>query len=213
MKIEEYLPRQFVVTGTDTGVGKTVVAAMLVAGLRSSYWKPVQSGLDETTDTEMVQTMSGLADGCTLAEVYRLRTPISPHASAALDGIVIDRQRLRLPEVKGRLIVEGAGGLMVPINDRILLIDVIRDWGLPVLLVARSRLGTINHTLLSLAALRAYGIEVLGVVLNGPADKVSRRAIEHFGEVRVLAEVPVLTELDAASIKAAYDRVFAGVSF
>ena len=213
MKIEQYLPRQFVVVGTDTGVGKTVIAAMLVAGLRASYWKPVQSGLSEITDTEMVRTLSRLSSDCYLPEAYRLKTPISPHAAAALEGIVIEPAKLGLPTVSGRLIIEGAGGLMVPINDQTLLIDVIRDWGLPVLLVARSRLGTINHTLLSLAALRAYGIGVLGVVMNGPADEVSRRAIEDYGKVRVLAEVPILKELDATTIKTAYERVFAGGTF
>jgi len=208
MRFHEYLPPQFVVAGTDTGVGKTLVSAMLAAGLDASYWKPIQSGLVGMTDTEVVRSLSGLPVDSFLPEAYRLGTPISPHASAALDGVVIELTHLRLPQVKGRLIIEGAGGLMVPINDRALLIDVIRDWGLPVLLVARSRLGTINHTLLSLAALRSYGIGVVGVVMNGGSDAVSRRAIEFYGRVMVLAEIPILPELNSVSIQTAFTTLF-----
>lgn len=214
MKIDEYLPRQFVVAGTDTGVGKTMVAAMLTAGLPSSYWKPIQSGLtEEMTDTETVRALSGLPGDYFLPEAYRLNTPISPHAAAALDGITIERRALRLPLVPGRLIVEGAGGLLVPINDQTLLLDVLQDWRLPVLLVSRSRLGTINHTLLSLAALRGHGLEVVGVVMNGESDAVSRQAIEFYGKIRVLAQVPVLAELNSATIKTAYARLFGGEDF
>jgi len=213
MKIDQYLPRQFVLAGTDTDVGKTLVAAMLAAGLPAAYWKPIQSGLTETTDTEIVRALSGLPGTYFLPEAYRLQTPISPHAAATLDGMVIERQRLKLPSVEGRLIVEGAGGLMVPINDQTLLIDVLGDWGLPVLLVSRSRLGTINHTLLSLAALREYGIEVLGVVMNGGEDTVSRQAIESYGKVKVLAQLPVMAELNPTAIKEAYSMVFGGDDF
>ena len=204
MRIDHTLPRQFVIAGTDTGVGKTVVAAILAAGLPSSYWKPIQSGLTETTDTEIVQTLTALPANAILAERYRLTTPISPHASAALDGLIIDPAELRLPDIKGRLIIEGAGGVMVPINNETLLIDVIRSWRLPVLLVGRNRVGAINHTLLSLAVLRSYGIEVLGVVLNGGRDEVNRQAIELHGKTRVLAEVPILPKLCPVTIKKAY---------
>lgn len=210
MKVDDSLPRRFVVAGTDTGVGKTVVAAMLAAGRNAAYWKPIQSGLVETTDTELVRSLSGLPEEAILPEAYRLQTPISPHASAALEGVVIDPARLSLPRVEGRLLIEGVGGLMVPLNDQTLFIDLIRQWGLPVLLVARSRLGTINHTLLSLYALRAYGIEVVGVVMNGPADPVSRKAIEFYGQVKVLGEVPVLGELNAEAIRMTYARLFGG---
>lgn len=213
MKIENYLPPQFVISGTDTGVGKSVVAAMLAAGLRSLYWKPLQSGLIDGTDTEAVRDISGLAPDFFLPEAYRLQAAISPHASAALEGLTIERSRLCLPAVEGRLIIEGVGGLMVPINDQSLFIDVIKDWGLPLLLVARSRLGTINHTLLSLAALSSYKIDVLGVVMNGGGDEVSRRAIETYGKVRVLTEIPFLPALTPTGIKSAYERLFAGVDF
>lgn len=213
MRIERYLPRQFVVAGTDTGVGKTVVAALLATGLKAAYWKPIQSGLTETTDTDQVRALSALPEEAILPEAYRLTTPISPHASAALDQVIIDPARLTVPRIEGRLIIEGAGGLMVPLNNETLLIDLLRAWQLPVLLVARSRLGTINHTLLSLAALRALGIQVVGVVMNGEPDAVSRQAIEHYGKIRVLAEVPHLPLLNATTIRETYERVFAGEGF
>ena len=213
MRIHEYLPPQFIVAGTDTGVGKTLVSALLAVGLGSSYWKPIQSGLAEMTDTEVVRSLSGLPADSFLPEAYRLGTPISPHASAARDGVVINLKQLSLPQVQGRLIIEGAGGLLVPITDEALLIDVIRAWGLPVLLVARSRVGTINHTLLSLAALRSYGIEVVGVIMNGGNDAVSRHAIEFYGKIMVLAEIPILPELNAVSLKANFSLIFDGVDF
>jgi dethiobiotin synthetase len=186
MKIDEILPLQFVVAGTDTNVGKTIIASMLAAGLQSSYWKPIQSGLAEATDTEVVRALSGLPEHLLIPEVYRLKTPVSPHAAAAMDGISIDPTHLQLPTVAGRLIIEGAGGLMVPINDTTLLIDIIKTWRLPVLLISSTRLGTINHTLLSLAALRAHGVAVVGVVMNGRPDDISRLAIERYGKIRVL---------------------------
>ena len=203
-------PRQFLIAGTDTGVGKTVVAAILTRGLKARYWKPVQSGREEKTDTELVKAMTGLPEGHFLAEAYCLQTPISPHASARRDGITIDRRSLALPPVAGPLIVEGAGGLLVPLNDQTLLLDVMRDWGLPVLLVARSRLGTINHTLLSLMALKAAGLEVLGVVMNGAQEPESRQAIEKHGQVGVLAELAPLATLTPETISAAYRRLFGG---
>jgi len=213
MRIDDLLPPQFVVAGTDTDVGKTVVAAILASGLRASYWKPLQSGTREGSDADVIRAVSGLPGHLILPEAYRLNTPISPHASAAIDGITIDPGLLGVPTVPGRLIIEGAGGLMVPINNTTLLLDIIETWGLPVLLVARTRLGTINHTLLSLAALKARTIDVVGVVMNGPHDDISRQAIEHFGHVRVLATVPPLPEVTMETIRASFEQVFGGCEF
>lgn len=213
MKINQFLPLQFVVAGSDTNVGKTVVSSMLAAGLKSTYWKPIQSGLNECTDTEMVRAVSGLPEQLILAEAYRLSTPVSPHASAALDGITINPDLLSLPKIQGRLIVEGAGGLMVPVNDTTLLIDIIKTWGLPVLLVTSTRLGTINHTLLSLAALRSHEIEVVGVVMNGSPDDISRTAIEHYGRAKVLTTIPHLPEVTVETIKAGFEMYFGGNNF
>lgn len=177
------------VTGTDTGVGKTVVSAWLALHWQAAYWKPIQSGLGEgATDSEWVARWSGQAP---FAETYRLRTPASPHLAARLDGQRIRLDAFSLPKAP-RLIVEGAGGVMVPLNDEHLMLDLMRRLRLPVLLVARPALGTINHTLLSLRVLRDSGIDVLGVILNGPTSDTTppiqdtRAAIEHHGRVRVL---------------------------
>ena len=158
---------RIVVTGTDTGVGKTVFSAGLAGLLDGFYWKPVQSGLDEETDSEVVARLSGLPAGRVVPEVYRLKMPLSPHRSAEIDGVAIEAARLSLPELPGPLIIEGAGGLMVPLNRQTRFIDIFREWQLPVILCARTALGTINHTLLSLEALRARSIPLLGIAFIG----------------------------------------------
>ena len=158
-------PSRLFVTGTDTGVGKSYVAALLVAGLEAAYWKPVQSGAD--ADADWVRRVAGLPAERVLPETYRLRAPLSPHEAARREGVQIEMSRFVLPKRK-RLIVEGAGGVMVPLDDRHLMVDLMVDLGLPVLVVARSELGTINHTLLTLDQLRRRGCPLLGVVVNGP---------------------------------------------
>ena len=202
-------PGRFFITGTDTGVGKTVVSAILQAGLGSFYWKPVQSGLSEKTDTELVREMSGLADRFFWPEAYRLKAPISPHASAASEGITIDPARIRLPVwAHGPLIVEGAGGILVPLNASFMMLDLMKDLALPVLLVARSGLGTINHTLLSLEVLRSNGLRVFGIVMNGTLNESNRQALEFYGKTEVLAELSPLPELSPATIRQAFKHFF-----
>ena len=137
----------FLVTGTDTGIGKTVVSAMLVRALNASYFKPVQAGLDEPTDTDAVRDLSAMPNDRFFPECYRLKEPASPHLSAAMEGIEIDIDRLQLPRSEHPLIVEGAGGVMVPLTNSVLFIDVFAKWQLPTILCARTSLGTINHTL------------------------------------------------------------------
>ncbi len=206
-------PAQFFITGTDTGVGKTVVSAILLAGLGYKYWKPVQCGLLEATDTEVIKKITGLHDGHFFPEKYRLSVPASPHISAAAEDVTIDMETLRLPTGAGNLLVEGAGGLLVPLNDKFMIIDLLKLLGLPVLLVARSGLGTINHTLLSLAALRDRDVEVLGVVLNGAKHRQNLRAIEYYGQVRVIAELEPLAGLTPVSIMAAFKKFFCNYPF
>ena len=140
-----------IVTGTDTGVGKTVFAAGLTAVLGACYWKPVQSGLEDVTDSETVRNLSGAE---VLPETYRLNLPASPHLSAEDMGVEIDLSQLALPQVDGPLVVEGAGGVMVPLSRQTFYLDLFAQWRSPVILVARTALGTINHTSLSLMALR-----------------------------------------------------------
>lgn len=190
------------VTGTDTGVGKTIAAACLARAWRAGYWKPVQTGTATADDdTATVIALAGVSAEHVYAPAYALRAPLSPHAAAELEGVTITMDAITLPQTAHPLVVEGAGGLFVPLNDRDLMIDLMARLALPILLVARSTLGTINHTLLSLSALRSRGLPIAGVILNGPPNAGNRAAIERFGRVRIVAELPRIEPLDGAAIE------------
>lgn len=186
------LPKEFFITGTDTGIGKTLVSGMLMSALDATYWKPIQAGLDEDTDTEFVQRVSKADTSRIITERYRLETPMSPHGAADIDNISISLDDFELPEYHTKhLIVEGAGGLIVPINWKDTILDLIEHLNIPVLLVARSSLGTLNHTLLSLEALKSRGIEVFAVILNGEKHPSNKETIEKFGDVPVFEIEPL----------------------
>lgn len=196
------------VTGTDTGVGKTVVAAMLTLALDGFYWKPIQSGTKGGTDREAVAAMTGLPMSRLLREAYALKEPLSPHLASERDGVTIDPDALALPSVNGPLIVEGAGGVLVPITRTMLQIELFARWGLPVVLVARTALGTINHTLLSLEALQRRNVPVLGVIFVGDAMEDSEKTSVALGKTKRLGRLPILPRLDAGSLKAAFAAHF-----
>jgi dethiobiotin synthetase len=200
----------FFITGTDTDIGKTMISAILTIGLNATYWKPIQSGSIPSTDTNWIKSVSELSDDHFLKETYRLKEPLSPHQAAEIDQITIDKTTIRLPDRVNHLplIVEGAGGLMVPLNNKHFMIDLIEDLKLPVVLVARSALGTINHTTLSIQALRQRGIPILGVVMNGPRNRGNCQAIERFGRVEVIAEVEPLKVVDRATLLQTYNQKF-----
>jgi dethiobiotin synthetase len=202
-----------VVTGTDTDVGKTVVCAGLVRFLDGVYWKPVQAGLDGESDTATVQRLSGLPAERMLPEIWRLKTPASPHLAAERDGVTIDPEALTLPSIARPLIVEGAGGLMVPLTREVLLIDVFARWGIPVVLCARTALGTLNHTLLSLESLQRRGIPILGVVLIGDAHPDNERTLAAMGRVPMLGRLPRLNLLTPQTLEAAFSAAFQRASF
>jgi len=207
--IYQNLPSVFFVTGTDTGIGKTVVSSILTKGLNASYWKPIQAGLEEETDTEFVKRTTQVSEEQIKPERYRLQTPMSPHGAAAIDEVQIQLKDFILPEYDtDNLIVEGAGGLMVPINDSDMIIDLVAYLGLPVLLVARSTLGTLNHTFLSLEALRKRSIPVLGVVLNGPRHQSNYEAIEKYGRTQILAEINTIETLSPQNLEQTFIREF-----
>jgi dethiobiotin synthase len=202
--------RGLFVTGTDTGVGKTVVSAALMHVLRARgpvrYWKPVQTGIEEDDDTAVVRTLGACASEEILDDGIRLPRPLSPHASAQLAGVRITIDEVLRP-LAGRKsppswIVEGAGGLLVPLNESELMIDLIARLALPVLVVARSGLGTINHTLLTLEALRLRRLDVVGVVMNGAVNPSNKAAIEHYGRVSVVGELPPLEPLTSGNLNA-----------
>lgn len=201
---------RIVITGTDTGIGKTVFAAGLTVLLGGSYWKPVQAGLAGETDSEIVARLSGVR---ILAETYRLSTPMSPHRAAEIDGVEIDPARLEIPNVKGPLIIEGAGGLMVPLTRNEIFIDIFRKWQIPVVLCARTALGTINHSLLSIEALRSRNIPLLGVVFIGEAMPDSQRTIAEMGKLRVLGRLPLLDPLTPKALADAMETNFTASDF
>jgi len=203
--MSEPLP-QLVVCGTDTDVGKTVVSAWLVQGLKAHYWKPVQSGLDGGGDRQRVQTLLNLSTDRILPEAFAFQQPVSPHWAAELDGVALDPDALNRPRIDQPLVVETAGGLMVPLTRQWLQIDQLQRWQLPIVLVARSGLGTLNHTLLSLEALQRRNLPVLGLILNGPPHADNPGTLEHFGGVPVLAHLPPLSPLTAAGLQEQWQR-------
>ena len=203
--------RGFFVTGTDTGIGKTVVSAAMVLLLRRDgavrYWKPIQTGIEQDDDTAEVERLAGCQPCELLTSGVRLPRPLSPHLSARLSGTTIDLQALvnsanAAASPTTRFVVEGAGGVLVPINDTELMIDLMTCLALPVVVVARSTLGTINHTLLTLDALRRRALEVAGVVLVGPPNADNRDAIGRYGSTRVLGELPMLAPLTTETLAA-----------
>lgn len=197
----------FVVTGTDTGIGKTVFSAALTAALQAFYWKPVQAGLDDGADRDHVGALSGLPPAHILPEAYRLTTPCSPHRAAELDGVAIDVARLTLPPQRP-LVVEGAGGALVPVTRSITYADVFEDWALPVIVVARTTLGTINHSLLTIEALRSRRVPIHGVAFVGDANEDSEATICAMGAVKRLGRLPRLPRLDAQSLAIAFAQGF-----
>ena len=201
--------RGFFVTGTDTNVGKTVAATWLTLHLKGEYWKPVQCGdLKYGGDTRTVQNLTAFPPNRIHKPAYEFKAPLSPHEAAHREGKSIDLAKIKMPHTERPLIVEGAGGLMVPLNKEELMIDLIYDIGFPVILVARSTLGTINHTLLSLELLRARGIPVLGIIMNGPKSIHNRQALFEYGDIPILAEIDKLFEVKREAlldIKPNYD--------
>ncbi len=204
------MPNRFFITGTDTNVGKTLVSALLCAALDAIYWKPIQTGTREGTDTATIMRLAGLPRSRTIPEAYRFAPPVSPHLAARRAGVRIEMRKIRLPRISARenLIVEGAGGALVPINGTELMTHLMKHLRLPVLLVSRTSLGTINHTLLSVAALRAARLDLRGVVMSGAPNADNRRAIEHFGNVPVVGVVPLLKKVDRAALLKIFRKHF-----
>ena len=202
------MSKAYIVTGTDTGIGKTTVAAMLVLALDAVYWKPIQSGTEEGTDRQRVQALTQLPDDRLLPERYVLSQPLSPHRAAELDGIEIKAEALALPAFDRTLVIEGAGGLMVPVTRNKLQIDVFADWSLPIILCARTALGTINHTLLSIEALRSRHMRLHGLIFVGDDNPDNMRTIADFSGARILGHVPRLDRIDRAALLDVFARGF-----
>ena len=199
--------KTFVVTGTDTDIGKTVFAAGLTVALGATYWKPVQAGLDDGSDSSRVAAL-GVAEADIIPEAYRLTTPCSPHRAAEIDGVVIDPARLALPDIDGPLVVEGAGGALVPVTRELLYADLFAQWNAPVIVVARTGLGTINHSLLTIEALRYRGVPILGLAFIGDPEPDSETTICTIGKVARLGRLPMLDPLTPETLRGAFHTHF-----
>ena len=192
--------KQFIVCGTDTDIGKTLISAFMVRGLNSFYWKPIQSGIGSETDSQCVQRISEINKKKIIKEAYMFREPVSPHWAAEIDQTNIEKDFLKLPNVDGSLVVETAGGLMVPLTRNFLQIDQIKLWNLPVLLVCRSSLGTLNHTLLSIEALKARKIKILGLIINGEKHLDNPKTLKTFSKLPIIAEFPFINNINSNSL-------------
>ena len=197
-----------VVTATGTDIGKTVFAAALTAALDGCYWKPVQAGLDEGSDLERVGRLSGLPAERLLPEAYRLTTPCSPHRAAEIDGVTIDIDALDPPPCDRPLVIEGAGGVLVPFTRQATFADVMARWRLPVVLVAATSLGTISHSLAAIEALRTRKVDIRGVAFVGDAMEDSEMTIAEMGRVKRLGRLPMLDPLEPTALAAAFAANF-----
>jgi len=196
------------VTATDTGVGKTLLSALLVAALHRSYWKPIQTGASEGTDREMVVKWAGISEDRAYPESYVFDPPVSPHLAAEKRGIAIDLRNIRRPLSYDPLVIEGAGGVFVPINRTAFMLDLIRHFAAPVVIASRTALGTINHTLLTVSAVRNANLEICGVVMIGKEDRDNRRAVERYGNVPVIGAIPWLDTIDRATLCSVFEQHF-----
>ncbi len=194
---------RFVITGTDTGIGKTIFSAALAQATRAPYWKPIQSGLEDETDTEVVARLAGVP---VLPEAHRLVTPASPHRAAEIDGVTIDLESLAPPP--GNLVIEGAGGALVPVTRTALYADLFAKWQIPVIICARTSLGTINHSLLTIEALRARGVPIHGLAFLGDAVADSEAIIAEISGIRRLGRLPIIEPLTRESLSTAFAASF-----
>jgi dethiobiotin synthase len=204
------MSQRYFVASTDIEVGKTVLSALLCAALEALYWKPIQTGTLDGTDRQTVMRLTGVGEDRILREVYSFVPPVSPHLAARWAGVQINFDQVRIPPgvENESLIVEGPGGVLEPLNDQQFVLDLIAKLKLPAILAARSSLGTINHTLLSLAALRSADVPVQGVVLIGDSNKDYRETIERYGRVQVIGEIPRLPVLNRAVLIQVFESHF-----
>ncbi len=211
------MSQKFIIAGTDTDIGKTVFSAALMLGLEDAgytphYWKPVQSGITDIVDTKQVQILSNLPDDRFLPERYIFSEPLSPHRAAEIDEVTVDidalQDKSQIPKCDGALIIEGAGGLMVPLTRENLQVNLFKKWDIPIILCARTGLGTINHTLLSLEAIWSRGIKLKGLVFIGEENIDNIRTIAEFSKVKILGHLPKINPLDNTMLRLVFANNF-----
>lgn len=192
----------FIIAGIGTEVGKTVVSAVLVEALRADYWKPIQTGGEEQTDTQtIIDLVTPLACRTFHTEAYRLKAPLSPHAAAQKQGISIDLSRFALPNTLRPLIVELAGGILVPLTNEYLNLDLIKKWSLPVVIVSKYYLGSINHTLLTIETLKYHKVSILGIIFNGECVESTKDVILAHTQISLLGEIATYSSISPTNIK------------
>ncbi|QXU43890.1 dethiobiotin synthase [Pedobacter sp. D749] len=199
---------KYFVTGIGTGIGKTLVSAILTEKLKADYWKPIQSGDLDTSDSITIDGLISNPQTIIHPESYRLTQPLSPHLSARLDDVDIDLDKINTPLTDNDLIIEGAGGLMVPLNEGELIIDLIKKLEVEVILVSQNYLGSINHTLLSVNLLKQYEITIKGIIFNGEENTETERYILQYAKIKKLGSIPSFSNIDKEKVKAAGQNLF-----
>jgi dethiobiotin synthetase len=194
------------ITGIGTDVGKTIVSAIFMHGLEANYWKPIQAGTEPETDTQCVQRLTGLPKSRFLPEYAVLKTPASPHWAAEQEDILLDPGKIQIPETDRTLLIEGAGGILVPMHYKYVYADWVMAHQLPVILVSKNYLGSINHTLLTIETLKNRSIPIEGIVFSGDEDIASEKVIEQYGGVTVLGHIPFEPNMNEAWIRSAYRK-------
>ncbi|PWS29046.1 dethiobiotin synthase [Pedobacter yonginense] len=191
---------KYFITGIGTGIGKTLISAILTEKLKADYWKPIQSGDLEMSDSLTIANLISNKQTTIHPESYRLTQPLSPHLSAKLDGIQIDLNQINIPQTENNLIIEGAGGLMVPLNEKELIVDLIKKLNVEVILISQNYLGSINHTLLSINLLNQHGIKIKGIIFNGDENLETERFILNYSKIKKLGYIPSLLNIDKSQI-------------
>lgn len=194
------MTQQYFITGIGTGIGKTITSAVISEKLKADYWKPIQSGDLDQSDSLSIQNLISNPKTKIHPELYRLNQPLSPHLSAKLDGIEINLNQFELPQTDNNLIVEGAGGLMVPLNNQALILDLIKHLNIPVIVVSQNYLGSINHTLLTINTLKQHHINIKGIIFNGDANSESEDYILNYTSVEHLGSIPTFNQLNKENI-------------
>ncbi|MES2518253.1 MAG: dethiobiotin synthase [Bacteroidota bacterium] len=195
------MKQQYIVAGIGTEIGKTFISSILTESLQADYWKPIQSGALDFTDSDTVKSLISNVNTVFHSETYRLTEPMSPHASAAIDGVKIELSKFELPQTTNHLIIELAGGLMVPLNDQETNLDLIKKLNIPVILISKNYLGSINHTLLSAEILKLNNIQVKGLIFNGEENESSEDFILNYTKMTYLGRVNFEEHIDKEVVK------------
>ena len=201
MKFHKRSIKKFFITGTDTSVGKTLFCSILMDKFLYDYWKPIQTGNKNDNDTIYIKKICKIPSNRFYKPAFSFRKSLSPHQAAKYENVSINLNNIKKPITNNPLIIEGIGGILVPLNNKNLIIDLIKKLKFPVIIVSRSTLGTINHTLMTIKILRQNKIKIYGVVLNGVMNKKNAQSIKHFGKVKVLAQIPFFKKISLKKIK------------